>query len=153
MDGTRFGEGDLKSDLVHRASQFLAARGFSVRLPREGSLANELSAGSDQLLRADNSQEDLEKLKALGREAGVEAVFAQSFRIKVGPGGFYNPIWGDMTSAMNSAHLRAALLETNTGKVAWQNSVYLRRIPRVDEGVYQKAIASLYQEPKPGKRN
>lgn len=145
-DGSSLGAGQVNADLVRTASEALTAKGYKVQRPGDVSLASELSAESDELLRAAKLATALEKLEALGKALSVDAVLVQFFKIKIGPGRSWDPNSGAITVAMNSGHLRVAILDTRDGHVLWQNSVYLREILRVDRKNYRRAIDSLYQE-------
>lgn len=146
VDGSRFGANEVKADLVRTASDALTTNGFSAQRPGDLSLASELSAESDELLRTAKSAATLERLEALGKRLPVDAVLVQCFRVKIGPGGSWDPNTGAITSAMNSGHLRAAILDTRGGRVWWRNEVYLREVPRVDRKNYRRAVDALYQQ-------
>jgi hypothetical protein len=151
-DGSNMGADRVKSDLVRVASDAIVAKGHKVQSPGEAPIASELSAESEELLRTVKSAAVLEKLAALGKSMSVDAVMVQCFKVKVGPGGSWDPNSGAITAAMNSGHLRVAILDAQSGQPLWQNSVYMREIPRVESKNYRTAIDSLYQEQKKTKQ-
>jgi hypothetical protein len=147
-DGAPLGAPAVKADLIRAASEALAGRGFRVERAEQNSLADELSAASEELLRGVKSPALLARLEELGQRLPADAVLVQFFKIKVGPGGWYDPSSGAITSPLNNGHLRVAILETRGARVRWENEVYLREVPRVERRNYRKAIEALYAKPE-----
>lgn len=109
------------------------------------SLAELAAAEADRLFL---SSPDPQVLQALKKFAGADEsseVLVQYARIKVGPGGFYDPLLtGAVRAGASSVHLSAALIECGTGSVRWQNSVLLRELPKPDSSNFLKALQQLY---------
>jgi hypothetical protein len=148
VDGTKYSAGEVKADLVRAASNALTTRGFKPQQVAVASPAASLTAQSVDLLRPSKSPELLQRLKEVGRELSVDAVCVQYCRVKLGPGGSWDPGTGMITSAMNSAQLRAAIVDLQSGAALWNGSFYLREVPRVGRRAYREAVDSLYQEAK-----
>ena len=142
----------VRDDLTSVAASALQARGYSVVsvVPAgtlesdDQALATSLMERADQLLRAMPPAEDLERLKELGNRGVWQGVLVQHVRVKIGPGGYWDPNSGMIGAAMHNATLRASLLDPANGKSLWQNSVYLRDTPSVGSSAYRRALESLF---------
>ncbi len=145
IDASRLGGHEVEADLIQAASDALTACGCKVQRMTETSDSGlDLSSESDDLLRAVKSQSTLERLRAFGKGSSVDAVLIQFFKVKLGPSGSWDPWSGTITSAMNSSHLRAAVIEASNKAALWQGSVYLREIPRIEDKHYRRAVELLY---------
>jgi hypothetical protein len=153
LSGALYGCEDLAADLVQsavaglegRSGRVVADKSYQTGTPDLARLAGELSAGSDQLLRAAPPAGLLAELRAFGGGETNTAVLVQCLKTKIGPRGSWDPNTGAITSTMHSGHLRAAILDCQTGRALWRNEFYLREIPRVESKHYRQAVNSLYR--------
>lgn len=73
------------------------------------------------------------------------AVLMQFFKVKVGPGGYWNPNTGAIASSMSNAVLQASLISCSTGKVLWRNQILTRQLPQPESQQFSEALKLLYQ--------
>jgi hypothetical protein len=76
-------------------------------------------------------------------------VLIQHVRVRLGPGGSWDPNTGMITSAMNTTRMTAAILATTNGQVLWRNQVHLREVPRVQDSSYRDAVGRLFPKASP----
>jgi len=108
------------------------------------SVAQRASASANRLTRAHPDPAALQLVRELGTPGQPVVVLAQFLRVKRGPSGTWDPNSGAITSNGSSSQFRATLLDCQTGRVLWQNSVELRKVPVVDSGDFKKAMSLLY---------
>ena len=121
------------------------ARTVLENLPTEMKAQAELASASAQRLFL--SKPDPQVVQAIQRLGGTNepaAVLVQYLRVKVGPGGFYDPFTGDLSTSASTTHLRAGLVDCQTGCVLWRNSVLLREVPKPDSPDLARALQQLY---------
>lgn len=104
-----------------------------------------LRSMSSRLARGSVTEEAREILKRLADVNDGYAVLVQFMRVKVGPGGSWNPYSGAITSSISSTLLQAALVASKTGQVIWKNEVFVRKTFRPDSPKFTKNLGLLYQ--------
>jgi hypothetical protein len=111
-----------------------------------------LNEASSRLARGNVTDEAKTDLSLLAAPGEQQLVLAHSLRIKVGPGSAWNPYTGAITSPMESTLVQAALVCSNTGKVAWKNEQFIRKALKPDSAEFSKMLTLLYagSEIKPG---
>jgi hypothetical protein len=151
LDGAEFQASAVVASLLAAARQSLQQKGLAVigevsagnaevRHPLEG-----LSARADALFHSPIDPSLVEQLRQVQPAGEDRAVLVQYVRVKVGPGGFWDPNTGVIHSKMSSANLRAAILRCRDGQLLWRNEVFLREVPRVNSSKFRKAVQLLYQ--------
>jgi hypothetical protein len=149
---------EIAANLSQVAQNFLVQNEFKVIESQSDSseisdLCRQLSPFSPELSggRIDtNAAEILYRLASLN---GNLAVFANSIRAKVGPGGYWNPNTGAIGSSMSNTVIRAALINCGSAEVLWRNEVLMRELPKVESGQYKRTINLLYRTFPTGKEN
>jgi hypothetical protein len=141
-------DADFESRLLDAAKTALGSKATIVSpeslSPPGVEASTRLNVLSSRLARGnvtDDAKTDLNLLSAAGER---ELVLAQSLRIKVGPGGSWNPMTGSITSAMDSTLAQAALVCSNTGKVVWKNEQFIRKASKPDSPEFSKMLTLLY---------
>jgi hypothetical protein len=90
---------------------------------------------------SDETQPSLSRLAAL---PGDYLVFAQVMKVKEGPGASWNSFTGQITTAISSTVLQAALISPRTGRVLWKNEEMERKIFRPEDAHFARLLESLY---------
>jgi hypothetical protein len=107
--------------------------------------AEQASASAQRLFLPTPDRQVLQAIQKLGGADKGVAVLVQYTRVKVGPGGWFDPVLsGDYRTSASSTHLRAALVNCQNGGILWQNSVLLREVPRAESPELTKALQQLY---------
>jgi hypothetical protein len=91
----------------------------------------------------EEAKEALSRLAALDEE---QLVLVQFFRLKVGPGGSWNPNTGAIASAVQSTLMQAALVSCKNGRVVWKGEQFLRKAVGPTSPQFQKLLTLLYQD-------
>lgn len=149
----------IYQDLITKAKTALTQKRFS-QISQTHELANlseaqtnaayQLSANSHRLLRVNTTPELRDNLHQLGESAGNKAAaLLQFIRVKRGPTGTWDPNTGAITSGASSTYFQAALIECETGKALWENSVLLREAPAPGQRDFAQAINLLFANLNP----
>ena len=113
------------------------------------SLALQASTIANRLTKARPDAGTLQIIEKLAAPGEPTAVLAQYLRVKQGPTGTWDPNSGAITSNGSSSQFHAALLDCQTGRTLWQNSVEMRRIPVVGSENFKKTLSALYSTLNP----
>ena len=116
-------------------------------------LAEQASASANHLIRVNPDPQAIHYIQGLASTNESVAVLAQYVRVKVGPHGTWNPNSGAITSGASSSYFRAALLDCQTGRLLWENSVLLRELPVPNSGNFNKVLPLLYSTLNPQNEN
>jgi hypothetical protein len=141
----------FRSRLLAAATGEVEARKLSMVKPESFSdlhVADDcarLRSVSSRLARGIVNEEAREILKRLADVNDGYAILVQFMRVKVGPGGSWNPYSGAITSSISSTLLQAALVASKTGQVIWKNEVFVRKTFRPDSPEFTKKLGLLYQ--------
>jgi hypothetical protein len=148
----------IYQDLISKSKNILAQKHFtqiSQALELTGlseaqtNAAHQLAASSHRLLRANPAPELRQDLQSLGTTAESSAALFHYVRVKRGPSGSWDPNTGAITSAASSTYFQAALVDCQTGKILWENSVLLREVPAPGERNFAQAITLLFANLNP----
>lgn len=115
-------------------------------------LAEQASALANRLVRENPDPEAIRFIQGLAATNESVAVLVQYVRVKVGPSGGWDPIYGAITSGASSSHFRAALLDCQTGRRLWESSVLLRELPDSNSSDFNKVLKNLYSTLNPKTR-
>jgi hypothetical protein len=144
--------GAIESDLLAAARHVIESKKFIMVDPQAhqdmniAELCEKLHSQSAKLSRGIVSDEIEISLKQLASFNERSAVFVQLFRVKIGPGGYWNPNTGAIASSMSSSSLRVALIRCSTGQVLWRKQVLLRGLPRPRSSQFSEMLKLLYQD-------
>jgi hypothetical protein len=116
-------------------------------------MAEQASALAHRLTRTNPDPEAIRCIRGLAVTNESVAVLAQYVRVKVGPSGTWDPNSGAITSQATSSHFRAILLDCQTGRRLWDNSVLLRKSPDPNSGDFDKLVILLYSTINPQNKN
>jgi hypothetical protein len=108
-------------------------------------LCEQLCLGSPNLSTGIVSGEIQNSLRQLASFNERLAVLVQFLRVKIGPGGYYNPSTGQMGSSMSSSLLQASLIHCATGKVLWKSQVFQRGLLLAKSSQLSEMLMLLYQ--------
>lgn len=111
------------------------------------SLQGNLIAAGKNLLRPVTPASLRTSVAETARAAGCRYVLVCSFRVKVGPGGYWDPNSGAIGSSASYARFHASLLDpcSTDGKPCWTQDVELRKLPRPDSNRFTDAVQLLFQ--------
>jgi hypothetical protein len=112
----------------------------------EGEACRRLQALASRVARGNINEEAKDALSRLAALDEEQLVLVQFFRLKVGPGGSWNPNTGAITSAVQSTLMQAALISCKTGTVVWKGEQFLRKALAPTNPKFQKSLALLYQD-------
>jgi len=102
-------------------------------------LASRLARGNVN----DEAISDLTKLASLDKHY---AVLVQFFRLETGPGRSWDPNTGAITSSSDSTLIQAALISSETGKVAWRGERLIRnKALKPADAALSKALQEMYR--------
>lgn len=157
LDSTTHGGPGLSAALTTKAIPILQAKNLpEVASVTDGNLAVEQKAAAEQASALANQltrpNPEAEAIRCIGILAATNqsvAVLAQYVRVKVGPSGTWDPNSGAITSHASSSHFRAVLLDCQTGRRLWENSVLLRKVPDPNSGDFDKLVTLLYSTVNP----
>jgi hypothetical protein len=90
----------------------------------------------------DEAREDLARLATLNDQ---QLILVQFMRVKVGPGGWWNPNSGQIASAAHSTLLQSALISCKDGRVIWKSEQFLRKALEPDSNELGKVLTLLYE--------
>ena len=107
-------------------------------------LAEQASLESNHLVRANPSPQVIKYIQGLASTNESVAVLAQYVRIKVGPHGTWDPNSGAITSGASTSYFRATLLEAQTGRRLWGNSVLLREVAKPNNSNFKTTGSLLF---------
>jgi hypothetical protein len=147
----------VRTDLARLALESLTSHGIAAASADAaggamamGQAAEVETAAASHLLMKEPKPEHLTAaLRRLGENTGSSAVLIQHVRVRLGPGGSWDPNTGMITSAMNTTRMTAAILATTNGQVLWRNQVHLREVPRVQDSSYRDAVGRLFPKASP----
>jgi hypothetical protein len=108
-------------------------------------LCKQLQSMSSRLARGNVNDEAREILNRLAAINDRHVVLAQFMKVKMGPGRSWNSFTGEITSAMNSTLMQAAVVSCKTGQVLWKNELLIRKVMKPDSPKFVKALGLLYQ--------
>ncbi|MBK7940049.1 MAG: hypothetical protein IPJ82_24545 [Lewinellaceae bacterium] len=111
------------------------------------SLQGSLIAAGKNLLRPVTPAALRTSIAEVARNARCRYVLACSFRVKVGPGGYWDPNSGAIGSNASYARFHVSLLDpyTTDGKPCWTQDVELRKLPQPDSKRFSEAVQLLFQ--------
>lgn len=139
----------VKSALDGAARQALQTRG--IRPHQSGGPGEEiaktvagLGARSTRLARGQLPDDVRSLLTGLASSGQEFLILAQYLRVKVGPGGSWDPTTGAIRSDMSSAELHSALIGCADGRVLWRNAVVIRRAVRPEDRGFQEEIRRFF---------
>jgi hypothetical protein len=161
LDSTAHGGPGLVTALTERAIAALKAKDIPYAayvsdgdlVAEQKKLAEQASALANRLIRVNPDPEAIRFIQGLAATNVLVAVLVQYVRVKVGPSGTWDPNSGAITSGASSSHFRAALLECQTGRGLWQNSVLLRKLPDPSASDFNKVLTVLYSTLNPQNKN
>ncbi|TNE57489.1 MAG: hypothetical protein EP344_11080 [Bacteroidetes bacterium] len=111
------------------------------------SLQQKLIASGRHLLRPVIPTTWRSVLAHTAQSASVRYILVCSFRVKVGPGGYWDPNTGAIGASSSYGRMHAALLDpfAPDGKPCWTQDVELRKLPRPDSKRFSEAVQLLFQ--------
>jgi len=152
LDSSDHGGPALVAALAEQAVSILDSKGLhEVACPRESSLsaeqkvlAEQASASANHLVRVNPDPQAIHYILGLASTNESVAVLAQYVRVKVGPHGTWDPNSGAITSGASSSYFRAVLLDAQTGRRLWENSVLLREVAKPNNSNFKTVVTLLF---------
>lgn len=110
------------------------------------SIQSKLIAITQNLLRPIILPDYRAVLAAAAESAGCRYVLVCAVRVKIGPGGYWDPNSGSIGSSSSYARLRAALLDPSSadGKPCWTQEVEIRKLPQPHSNRFADAVRMLF---------
>ncbi len=137
--------GDVFDSLAQR---YLRQHGIrSLPADPADSLQGKLIGAVKNLLRPIVPSNIRQVLTAATEAAGCHYVLVCAVRVKVGPGGYWDPNSGAIGSSSSYARFHAALIDPYSadGKPRWIQDVEIRKLPRPQTDRFTEAVQMLFQ--------
>ncbi len=90
----------------------------------------------------DEAKQEFSHLAALNEQ---QLVFVQFIRVKIGPGGYWDPNTGAIGSATRSTLVQAALISCRSGQVIWKGEQFVRKALDPDSEELGKMLTQLLE--------
>ena len=101
-------------------------------------------AGSSRTVAAQEATGWSDLLTRIAAGDSARCVVVHHIRVKIGPGGYWNPLNGAIAHDASSTYVRVALVECRTGRVLRKSEAFLRERPNPRHKKFVQALRSTY---------